>query len=84
MTCQREEPRAGARGFFYGKSQLRPRADRKTRVAIHPCSGERGILAFSRNYLLLLAISKGRRLKVVALISISADDSETVQMPIFC
>ena len=48
MTCQREEPRAdqrrplaGARGFFYGKSQLRPGADRKTRVAIHPCSGER-------------------------------------------
>ena len=42
-----EEPGAGARGFFYGKSQLLSGADRQTRVAIHPLplgwarSGER-------------------------------------------
>ena len=106
--ADQRRPLAGARGFFYGKSQLPSGADRKTRVAIHPRSGERaresalgraGYLAFSReehraggqgippfsgNYGLLLANSKGGVLKVNVLLSVSANDGETFQMPISC
>jgi hypothetical protein len=46
-----KEPHAGARGFFYGKSHLYLGTDRpQTHMTIHPCSEERGILAFSRKY----------------------------------
>jgi hypothetical protein len=46
----REEPRAGTRAFFYGKSHLYWGSDRpQTHMAFHPRSEERGILAFSRN-----------------------------------
>jgi hypothetical protein len=45
-----EEPRAGARGFFYRKSHLFLGANRpQSHMAIHPRSGERGSLAFSRD-----------------------------------
>ena len=34
--ADQRRPLAGARGFFYGKSQLPSGADRQTRVAVHP------------------------------------------------
>jgi hypothetical protein len=56
-----EEPRAGARGFFYGKSHLHLGANRpQNYMAIHPRSGERGILAFSRNRLTLPMVPEKR------------------------
>jgi outer membrane lipoprotein carrier protein len=87
-TCLGEETRAGAPGFFYGKSPLPLGADRQrtslvhpqTRMTIHPRSGEGGILAFSR--ISRADVSEDRRLFAEKLSSISAEFVQEKHMKI--